>query len=157
MAISIGIATIDDFEAVNEIVKEGHEEHVEALPNVFKSVAQVMPTSYYQELLEDNCSEILVAKEGLIIVGFAVMSMEKSPSFDSLVEREYAYINDFGIKSGEQRKGIGKILFEACVSWAKAREASSLELNVWEFNEKAMLFYDSFGMETISRKMQIKF
>lgn len=151
----ITIAQKHDFNAVNLIVKEGQDEHAEALPNIFSKVEQVMPESYFNELIEDPNSDILIAKINDEIVGFAVMERMESPPFKSMTQRVYAYMNDFGVKSGFQRRGIGRLLFEACIEWSKNMGASSLELNVWEFNEKAISFYESFQMKTVSRKMTL--
>ncbi len=156
MAITILVATEENFRAVNDIVNEGHEEHVEAQPTIFKSVEAVMPISYYKELIESDTSEILIAQEDDMLVGFAVISIEAAPPFHSLVQRKFAYIHDFGVKNAHQRKGIGKLLFEACVAWAKERDALSIELNVWEFNEKAIDFYEQLDMTTASRKMVLQ-
>ncbi|RYI26924.1 GNAT family N-acetyltransferase [Bacillus infantis] len=156
MNISIDTAKIDNHYAIDLIVKEGQDEHSEALPYIFNKVDRVMPESYYRELLEDPNCEILIAKISEEIVGFAVMEINESPAFDSMVTRKFAYMNDFGIKRSCQRKGIGKILFEACVEWSKNKDAASLDLNVWEFNKKAISFYENFGMEAISRKMTLR-
>ncbi|MEO4051872.1 GNAT family N-acetyltransferase [Solibacillus sp. CAU 1738] len=156
MKVNIIQATLQDFERINELVKEGHDEHVEALPHIFKPVQQVMPLSYFQELMNDAHSEIFVAKEKEEVVGFAVLSLEQSPPFESLVQRKYAYIHDFGVKNNQQRKGIGKSLFTACVDWAKLHDAASIELNVWSFNEKAITFYENLNMQSVSRKMELK-
>ncbi|MFT4414310.1 GNAT family N-acetyltransferase [Fredinandcohnia humi] len=59
-------------------------------------------------------------------------------------------MNDFGVKSTQLRKGIGRSLLHACIEWAKKKGATSLELNVWEFNKSAISFYQSIGFETIS-------
>jgi diamine N-acetyltransferase len=48
------------------------------------------------------------------------------------------------------------MLFKACLEWPKNQNATSLDLSVWEFNKKAISFYESFGMETISRKMTLR-
>jgi len=155
MTIEIFIATEEDYFAVNEIVKEGHEEHVMEEPTIFKSVESVMPESYYKELLDNEESDILLAKEDEIVVGFAVIRVETSPPFESLVQRKYVYIHDFGIKADQQRKGIGKLLFNACITWAKEKKVDSVELNVWEFNTKAIDFYKHFDMKSVSRKMKL--
>lgn len=157
MKISIEPARMGDHHAVNLIVGEGQDEHAEALPHIFSKVDQVMPESYFCELLEDPKSEILVAKVNEEVVGFAVMELNESPPFDSLIPRRFAYMNDFGIKNTFHRNGIGKILFEACVEWSKNNDAASLDLNVWEFNKKAIAFYENFGMENASRKMTLRF
>lgn len=157
MNTSIEPASIEDHNAVNLIVDEGQDEHAEALPHIFNKVDHVMPESYFRELLKDPKSEILIAKINKEVVGFAVMELNESPPFDSLIPRKFAYMNDFGIKSSYQRNGIGKILFEACVEWAKNNNAASLDLNVWEFNKKAIAFYERFGIESASRKMTLRF
>lgn len=155
LKINIYSATNEDYFALNTLVKEGHEEHVIEEPTVFKSVESVMPKSYFKELLKDNDSNIFIAKNSESIIGFAVISIESSPSFPSLVQRKYAYIHDFGVKKEIQKHGIGKLLFESCKEWAKARGALSIELNVWDFNTNAIEFYKHLGMESISRKMKI--
>jgi len=155
LVINICTATNEDYFALNNLVKKGHEEHVIEEPTVFKSVGSVMPESYFKELLKDNNSNIFVAKNNELVIGFAVISIEPSPSFPSLVQRKYAYIHDFGVKKEIQKHGIGKLLFESCKEWAKARGALSIELNVWDFNTNAIEFYKHLGMESISRKMKI--
>lgn len=156
MRTVIKLATNEDYYDVNLIVKEGQDEHSEALPHIFQKTEQVMPENYYLQLLEDPQSDILIAKITDEVVGFAVMELKESPPFDSMTPRKFAYMNDFGVKSDHQRKGIGKLLFEACTEWAKSKDATSLELNVWEFNQKAISFYESFGMENLSRKMALQ-
>ncbi|SES46307.1 GNAT family N-acetyltransferase [Psychrobacillus sp. OK032] len=157
MTINIMSAKIEDFKTINSIVKEGQDEHSEALPHIFQKVEQVMPDNYFLQLLENPDCEILVAQLKGNVVGFAVMELKESPSFESMTPRKYAYMNDFGVKNNYQREGIGSALFQACVDWSKINSAASLELNVWEFNHKAISFYESFGMSTVSRKMNLDF
>lgn len=153
--IIIEKATLQHFEAVNALVKEGHDEHVEALPHIFKEVQEVMSFSYFQQLVEDEKSDIFIAKCSDEIVGFAVIGFEQSPPFESIIQRKFSYIYDFGVKHNHQRKGIGKLLFSACHEWAIAHGSSSIELNVWAFNEKAIAFYEQFNMQCVSKKMQL--
>ncbi|MGX2962129.1 N-acetyltransferase family protein (plasmid) [Peribacillus sp. JNUCC 23] len=155
MNLIINSAVFEDYDTLNDIVKEGQDEHADALPYIFNKVDKVMPESYFKELLEDPNSEILVARANGGVVGFAVMELNESPPFDSMVPRKYAYMNDFGVKSSHQKRGIGKDLFDACVNWSKNKGASSLDLNVWEFNQKAIAFYNKNGMKSISRKMTL--
>lgn len=156
MKINLEIANFDDFTDINLIVKEGHDEHSEVLPDIFTKVDQVMPEIYFRELLEDPNTDILVAKIDNEVVGYAVMELNESPPFQSMSKRTFAYMNDFGVKNSCQKRGIGSKLFEACVEWSKKKGASSLDLNVWEFNEKAIDFYKSHAMENLSRKMSLR-
>ncbi len=156
MEILIECATLDDFNSINLLVKEGHDEHSLALPNIFRQVDQVMPHEYFHSLLTNPSSEILIARLANEVVGFAVLEVKEAPLFDSLTPRKFAYINDFGVASKHNRKGIGKKIFHACLDWTKSHEATTLELNVWEFNNGAISFYKSLGMQTVSRKMAVR-
>lgn len=153
MDIFIDVATIADFDFINSIVKEGHDEHFHALPHIFRKVEQVMPYEYFHSLLTDPSSEILVARYADEVVSFAVLEIIEAPPFNSLIPRKFSYINDFGVSSKYNRMGFGKKTFHACCDWAKSQGATALELNVWEFNRGAISFYESLGMETVNRKM----
>ncbi|MCR8853596.1 GNAT family N-acetyltransferase [Lysinibacillus fusiformis] len=74
-------------------------------PAIFKSVESVMPESYFKDLLEDQNSRIFIAKNDELVVGFAIISIEHSPTFQSLVRRKYAYIHDFGVRKTLQKQG----------------------------------------------------
>lgn len=67
--------------------------------------------------------------------------MEHVPSFQSLVRRKYGYIHDFSERKAIQKQGVGGLLFTSCSEWAKAKGATSIELNVWEFNTNTIAFY----------------
>lgn len=155
MIITIDTAKNEDFIAINNLVGEGHEEHVMKEPTVFKNVEAVMPAIYFKELLEDKNSEIFIAKQRDFIIGFAIVGIESAPPFHSLIERKYAYIHDFGVKKEIQKQGVGKRLFERCKEWAIVKGATSIELNVWEFNTNAIEFYEHLGMKSVSRKMKM--
>lgn len=155
MVIKIEEAKEQHYIEVNRLVRQGHDKHVQGDSAVFQEVESVMPEEYYLQLLEQEQSTVLIAREENKIIGFAVISIEASPDFPSLVNRRYAYIHDFGVDQSSKRKGIGSLLFEACLEWAKEMNVDKVELNVWEFNEEAIAFYRKHSMETISRKMRL--
>lgn len=155
MGIKIEEATEQHYIEVNRLVRQGHDDHVKGDGTVFRQVESVMPEEYYTELLEQEQSTVLIAREENKVIGFAVMSIEDSPKFPSLVHRRFAYIHDFGVDQSEKRKGIGSLLFEACLKWAKGMHVDEVELNVWEFNEEAIAFYKKQNMKTVSRKMRM--
>jgi Acetyltransferase (GNAT) family. len=48
------------------------------------------------------------------------------------------------------------MLFKHIVDYAKKSGADVLELTVWEFNSDAIKFYESLGMTTKNRRMELK-
>ncbi|MBD8034744.1 MULTISPECIES: GNAT family N-acetyltransferase [Solibacillus] len=155
MEVEIIEASTSDYIEVNRIVREGHEEHVEGDRSIFRSVETVMPEDYYNELLKNDNSKIFIAKLEEETVGFAIISLEVSPPFPSLVSRNYAYIHDFGVDQRKKRRSIGSKLFERCIQWSEEKNVTTVELNVWEFNKDALAFYEKQGMNAISRRMRI--
>jgi GNAT superfamily N-acetyltransferase len=51
------------------------------------------------------------------------------------------------VAPGHRRLGIGKMLLEAIVAWAKAKNVSSLNLDVTFRESPAMRFYTTAGFE----------
>ena len=45
------------------------------------------------------------------------------------------------------------MLMHKMQAWAIEKGATSIELNVYEFNETAISFYEKLGYRTLSRKM----
>ena len=153
MEITIRSAKAEDYEAVNAIVRYGQEEHAEALPHIFARLDRVVAMGWYYSFSDQKNKVILVAEYESAIVGIAMLELKKSPPYEALAPRIYAYMNELAVAPAYQRQGIGKMLYAASLQWALEREASSLELNVWEFNERAMAFYRSVGMSTLNRTM----
>ncbi|GFZ90191.1 hypothetical protein GCM10008018_40500 [Paenibacillus marchantiophytorum] len=155
MDISIRTAQLDDYEAVNTIIYAGQEEHADALPDRFARLDRVVAMGWYRSFADQHNKAILVAESQGRVVGVAMLEMKKSPSYEALVPRTYAYLNELAVSPDAQRQGIGTALYKSSVSWAQDRGASTLELNVWEFNERAIAFYQSLGMLTLNRTMSM--
>ena len=72
-----------------------------------------------------------------------------------LVPSKFLYVDDFCVKSNHQNIGIGKLLFNYIINYAKLEEVSSIQLTVSEFNTNAIKFYEILGMSTRNRKMEL--
>ena len=57
-------------------------------------------------------------------------------------------LKEFGVDENFRRMGVATKLINFCKQEAKNRGVDRLELDVWEFNEGAMKFYDSVGFKT---------
>jgi L-phenylalanine/L-methionine N-acetyltransferase len=59
------------------------------------------------------------------------------------------HVADLGlmVDEGHRRRGIGKLLLEAAVEWARIAGVTKLELHVFPWNEPALRLYESFGFE----------
>lgn len=59
------------------------------------------------------------------------------------------HVADLGLMVAEshRRQGVGTMLLEEAVSWARASGISKLELHVFPWNEPALGLYEAFGFE----------
>jgi ribosomal protein S18 acetylase RimI-like enzyme len=154
MEISVRKATADDYISMCDLFNEIDALHREALPAIFqKPIGAVREKDYYLGLIADENVALLVAEAGENLVGFVHAIIRDAPALPVFVPRRYANVDSIVVKSGFQNHGIGRILMDKMQEWASAQGSTSIELNVYEFNETAISFYERLGYQTFSRKM----
>lgn len=154
MEISIRKATVDDYNSLCELFDEVDALHRDHLPHIFqKPDGAVREQDYYLGLIADEDTALFVAEAGGKLVGFICAVVRDAPDFPVYVPRCYAMVDCIGVKSGFQNQGIGRTLMEKMEVWATAKGATSIELNVYDFNETAISFYEGLGFHGLSRKM----
>jgi len=154
MEISVRKATADDYNSLCELFDEIDALHRDNLPHMFqKPGGAAREQDYYSGLIADENVALLVAEVGGKLVGFDHVIVKDTPAFPVFVPRRYTIVDGIVVKSGFQNHGIGRILMDKMQEWATAKGATSIELNVYEFNETAISFYERLGYQTFSRKM----
>ncbi len=152
--ISVRKATVGDYNILCELFDEIDTLHRNNLPHIFQhAIGPIREQDYYSGLVADENVGLFVAEIGEKLIGFAHAIVKDTPVIPILVPRQYANIESIVVKSGFQNRGIGRILMNAMQEWAIAKGATSIELNVYEFNEIAVSFYEKLGYQTFSRKM----
>lgn len=154
MEINIRKATAEDYSSLCELFDEVDALHRDNLPYFFqKPNGAVREQDYYCGLIADENVGLFVADIGEALVGFVHVVVKDTPPIPIFVSRRYAIVDSIGVKSGFRNRGIGRMLMGTVYEWALTKGASSIELNVYEFNKAAIAFYEKLGYETPSRKM----
>ena len=157
MELSIRKATAEDYHPLCELFNEVDTIHRDSLPHLFqKPDGPVREPDYYGSLLADEAVGLFLAEKGGKLVGFVHAVIRDAPAIPVFVPRRYAIVDSIGVKMGFQNHGVGRMLMDTVHEWARVQGAASIELNVYEFNQKAIGFYQSLGYETLSRKMSKK-
>ena len=157
MKTNIRKATINDYSAVCEVYEEIDTQHRDQLPHIFrKPHGPAREKDYFSGLIDDERVGFFVAEVQGAIVGFGHVVLVHSHEFPILVPRDYAVVDCIAIKAGFQHQGLGKALMTKMYEWAAANGASEIDLNVYEFNQGAIAFYERLGYHTLSRKMSKK-
>lgn len=154
MEINVRKATAEDYNALCELFDEGDALHRDNLPHIFqKPDGAAREQDYYLGLVADENVALFVAEVDEKLVGFVHAIVRDAPAIPVFVPRCYAIVDGIVVKSGFQNQGIGKILMDKMQEWAIAGGATTIELNVYEFNETAISFYERLGYQALSRKM----
>ena len=154
MKTTIRKATLEDYSAVCEVYEEIDAQHRDQLPHIFrKPDGPAREKDYYTGLVSDDAVGFFVAEVEGSIVGFGHVMLVHSHDFPILKPRQYAVVDCIAIKAGFQHHGIGKDLMTKMQAWAEIKGASAIELNVYEFNQNAIAFYEGLGFQAVSRKM----
>jgi ribosomal protein S18 acetylase RimI-like enzyme len=154
MEISVRQATANDYNSLCELFDEGDSLHRDNLPHIFqKPNGAAREQDYYFGLIADENVALLVAEANEKLVGVVHAIVKNPPALPVFVPRRYAIVESIIVKSAFQNHGIGRSLMDKMQEWAIARGVTSIELNVYEFNETAISFYERLGYQTFSRKM----
>ncbi|MCD8131205.1 MAG: GNAT family N-acetyltransferase [Lachnospiraceae bacterium] len=144
----------EELEAVNKIRKQVNEVHVKGCPDIFREDGwEFIEPFVYTRFEEENSEVIAAAIEGEI-VGFAVIQYIEKPESPYNKERKYCHIEEFGVDENHRRKGIAAAMIDFVKEAAKKRGFKRIELDMWEFNDGALSFYERAGFKTFRRFME---
>jgi diamine N-acetyltransferase len=157
MRVAVRAATIQDYDALCEIIAEVDALHVAPYPDMFRlAPGPARERAYVEALLADESVGLFVAEVDGKAVGLIHLIAREVPQHPLLVPRRYVAIEDISVRAGYRRAGIGRTLMAHAEDWARARGIPSIELNVYEFNDGARAFYEELGYRTLSRRMRKK-
>jgi diamine N-acetyltransferase len=111
--------------------------------DVEKHVASRYSTQIQREELADRTLTYLIAEVDGVPAGFAMIGLPRSEScsnFESPIElfRFYVDLRWHG-------QGVAAPLMEACYAEARLRSGRTICLSVWEYNPRAIRFYEKAG------------
>lgn len=152
--MNIRFATENDLQRVNELRAQVSALHAAGKPEVFRSGFSPELQEHVYTLHAAPGHAILVAEGENAIVGFACMKLVDHPGSPYRLPQKYLDVDEFGVDECVRRQGVGRALFEAVREYAKSLGVSRIELNMWEFNQEALKFYESIGFSTYRRYME---
>ncbi len=140
---------------VNELRKQVNDIHVEGKPEVFKPGFGQELRDFIKVIWNDPEQEIVVAEDDGVICGFAVLHHINKPENPFMKERDFIDIDEFCVDKDHRRKGAASAMVSFIKEYAKEKGFSRIELNMWEFNQNALAFYEAAGFKTFRRYMEM--
>lgn len=150
---------------MNVIIRESKEEdslsvynllriiadlHKNGRPDMFPDLVSKYTVDEVKERLSKPDNGVFVAEKEGSVVGYVFCDVIREGVVNTL------YIDDLCVDPSARKMGIARMLMDKAKEYAKEKNCAYLMLNVWEFNENAVRFYENYGFETRTRHMEIK-
>jgi len=143
-----------DLDIVNELRKQVNDIHVEGRPDIFIAGFGEEIRDFAKIIMDGQNSDIIVAERDGEICGMACVDYVMKPGSPYSKARSFYHVQEIAVDKNHRRKGVAKELFDFMVEDAKQRNLDKIELDVWEFNESAIEFYEAVGFKQTRRWME---
>ena len=153
--VEVRRAREDELERVNELRMQVNAIHVAGKPEVFKPGFPEELRNYIYAIHKDPEQFIAVAVKDETICGFAVLHHINKPENPFMKERDFLDIDEFCVDEAFRRQGVASEMIDFIREFAKEKGFHRIELNMWEFNQDALAFYEAAGFQTFRRYMEM--
>lgn len=144
-------------EALDEVMAlhvQVQDLHAELRPDRFRPAdAEALRAALVQVLDEGNL--LLVARQQVAAVGYAVVSVRERPGNAYARARSVLYVEQICVDAGHRSHGVGRALIEAARDEARQRGIRHLELDMWTANEPARRAFAALGFRTFNEHMEM--
>ncbi len=149
------LAAERDLERVNELRRQVNDLHVQGKPDVFKPGFSKELQDHLYTIWRDPEQNIVVCERAGTVVGFAVLHHIFKPENPFMRERDFLDIDEFCVDEASRRQGAATEMIDFIRGFAKEKGFHRIELNMWEFNQGALAFYEAAGFTTYRRYMEM--
>lgn len=153
--MKIRLATRNDLTVLAQLRPFVHDLHVAAYPENFKPLTPAQAQQEFACLLEHAQSRIFLASAHGEPVGYLVALLQDRPASALLHAKSRLYVDQIAVNPSYRGQGYGKRLLEAAIALARELGLSSVELDVWAFNQHARAFFLAQGFTTLQERMAL--
>lgn len=148
---TIRLASQRDYDAVERIMKQVHEMHVDWRPDIYISMDPILPYDRYLAHVEEQ--QIFVAELAGEVVGLLIY-LVRHISGGPVKERDVLFVDSMAVEERYRGQGIGHELFGALLQLCRERGYDGLELQVNARNQAARAMYEKYGFTEKSVYME---
>lgn len=154
MKLTVRYAAQNELHRVNELRETVSELHANGRSDIFRHGFCDELQQYVYEAFNADDTDIIVALTDDTVCGFAVVRYVNKAESPYMCARHFYHIEELGVDADYRRQGVATSLINFCRKEAKRMKFDRMELDVWEFNEGALKFYEAVGFKTYRRYME---
>lgn len=148
---TIRLATEQDYDAVERIMKQVHRMHVGWRPDIYIDTDPILPYDRYLAHLAEE--QVLVAELEGEVVGLLIC-LVRHICGGPVKEREVLFVDSMAVEEKYRGRGIGHKLFDTLLELCRERKYDALELQVNARNAAARAMYEKYGFMEKSVNME---
>lgn len=144
--MSVRFANENDIPQMLDLLLQVGAVHHDIRPDLFRAGAQKYDEAALKRLLADSSRPILCYAQDGKMVGYCFCILQETKNDPVLCDRKVLYIDDLCVDASVRGAGAAQALYARAVEYARELGCSSVTLNVWCGNDRAMRFYEKSGM-----------
>ena len=152
MDIQIRTAKLEDYNAVEAIMKQVHKLHVGWRPDVYKQQETILPLDEFKQAIQEQA--FFVAEGEGQVVGILGL-MYRHVETPVHVTKDIIFIDSMAVDEPYRKKGVGHAFFDFLKELKKEKGYDAIELQVNARNKVAYDMYRSYGFTEKSINMEL--
>lgn len=152
MNIQIRRANIDDYQAVEVIMQQVQQMHINWRPDIYKHSETVLPIEIYEQAVHDETAYVAECEghvKGVLLIQYRHIESTNQ------VTRDVIYIDSMAVDEPYRGRGIGHAFFEYLKELKLQKECDGIELQVNAKNKAAYEMYVNYGFTEKSINMEL--
>jgi ribosomal protein S18 acetylase RimI-like enzyme len=158
--VTIRPADEQDFAALDRLYYDFHQYHVRGVPDRRQDLGKIEDQDWsrlhqaFRDIFANQDAVIILAEVSGQAIGLAEVYYRQDDEANPLiVPHKYAYLQSIMVNESYRNSGIGRKLIEVAQRWAREKGAAEMRLDVWEFNQGTIQFYEKMGFHTLKRAL----
>ena len=137
-----------DIPRILELLVQVDMVHHNGRPDIFKGPATKYSAEELSTILIDDTTPVFVCvDENDNVLGHAFCVHKQVVGDSVLTDIRTLYIDDICVDENARGLGVGKMLYEYVVDYARKEGFYNVTLNVWTCNPGAQKFYEAMGLK----------
>lgn len=148
-------ARATDLQTVNKLLYQVEDLHRVGRPDLFKPGEKKYTDEQLLEIFQNPATPVFVAVEEEQVLGYVFCIIQETKGSKCIFDHKTLYIDDLCVDESARGKGVGKILYDYAVDYARGIGCHNVTLHVWEKNPGARTFYEKMGMGVQQTTMEV--
>jgi len=150
--IHIRNARLDEYQAIEAIMKQAQQMHIDWRPDLYQYSETVLPLEIYKQAVEGGT--FFVAEYDGRVAGILLIAYHHIEN-PIQVTRDIIFVDSMAVDEKYRGKGIGHAFFDFLKELRSQKGYDGIELQVNSKNKAAYQFYTDYGFTDKSVTMEL--